>query len=214
MNTVYQLRPVAPTLSPYQMAKEATNVRASGHPVMDEINRCVGKYQVEIIVEEDNQTLSMFKYVPGLIAFIATIRSNGRIIGQGRGSACLSSTNRYIERAVFCAANSAIVDSIVRSTKVLNILLPNAGSALQDMEMRVDDVPFTDEPYSTREPYQAREEYAAKAYAPTGISEKQKVFLLGLIRKVRNADEKNQWLERMNGMSSHEASAAIQELKG
>jgi len=210
MNTSYRPRDV---VSPYQMMhKQASDVRSPSHPVMDEINKCLGTYQLEVIVEEDNQTLTMFKHVPGLIAFIATIRSNGRIVGQGRGSACLSSTNRFIERAVHCAFNSAVVDSVMRSTKVLDVLLPKAVSVFQDTEMRGGDASYT-EPYPEQERYPARETYSAKEYAPVGISEKQKSFLLGLIKKIRDKDEQNQWLERMDGMTTREASEAIQSLK-
>lgn len=207
MNSTYQPRPV---VSPYHMARVATDVRAPSHPVLAEINKCVGLYQLEIVVEEDAQTLAMFKHIPGLIAFIATIRSNGRTVGQGRGSACLSSTNRFIERAVHCAFNSAIVDSIVRSTKVLDILLPSAGSSLRDLdtEMRGGDASYANESFPEQERYPVQE------YAPAGISEKQKSFLLGLINKLRDKDEKNHWLGRVDGMTTREASAAIQELKG
>ncbi len=205
MNTTYK-----PTLSPYQrMRTEALDVRSPSHPVLDEIQKCLGIYQLEVVVEEDAQTLSMFKHIPGLIAFIATIKSNGRIVGQGRGSACLSSTNRFISRAVHCAFNSAVVDSVMRSTKVLDVLLPSAGAALGDLdtEMRGGDASYS-------EPYPERERYPAREYAPAGISEKQKSFLLGLINKLRDKDEKAHWLGRVNGMTSRDASAAIQELKG
>lgn len=208
-NATYYRKPVS-VVSPYQiMKKQMADVRSPSHPVMDEINKCLGVYQLEIVVEEDNQTLNMFKHIPGLIAFIATIQSNGRIVGQGRGSACLSSTNRFIERAVHCAFNSAVVDSVMRSTKVLDVLLPSTGAAVRDLdtEMRGGEASYT-------EPYPAREAYAAKEYAPVGISEKQKSFLLGLINKIRDADEKNHWLERVDSMTTREASAAIQELKG
>lgn len=192
------------------MKKQMSDVRSPSHPVMDEINKCVGTYQLEVVVEEDAQTLAMFKHIPGLIAFIATIESNGRIVGQGRGSACLSSTNRFIERAVHCAFNSAVVDSVMRSTKVLDVLLPSAGEASRDLdtEMRGGDASYANEPYPEQERYPARE------YTPAGISEKQKSFLLGLINKIRDKDEKNHWLERVDGMTTREASAAIQELKG
>lgn len=192
------------------MKKQMSDVHSPSHPVMDEINKCVGTYQLEVVVEEDAQTLAMFKHIPGLIAFIATIESNGRIVGQGRGSACLSSTNRFIERAVHCAFNSAVVDSVMRSTKVLDVLLPSAGEASRDLdtEMRGGDASYANEPYPEQERYPARE------YTPAGISEKQKSFLLGLINKIRDKDEKNHWLERVDGMTTREASAAIQELKG
>lgn len=211
MNSTYQPRPVAPTLSPYQrMRAEALDVRSPSHPVMDEIQKCVGKYQLEVVVEEDAQTLAMFKHIPGLIAFIATIKCGNRIVGQGRGSACLSSTNRFIERAVHCAFNSSVVDAVMRSTKVLDVLLPSADATLQnlDAEMRGGAASYTNEPYPEQERYPARE------YSPAGISEKQKSFLLGLINKIRDKDEKNHWLERVGSMTTREASAAIQELKG
>lgn len=207
MNSTYQPRSV---VSPYQrMRAEALDVRSPSHPVLEEIQKCLGVYQLEVVVEEDAQTLAMFKHIPGLIAFIATIKSNGRIVGQGRGSACLSSTSRFIERAVHCAFNSAVVDSVMRSTKVLDVLLPSTGTTLRDLdtEMRGGEASYT-------EPFPEQERYPAREYSPAGISEKQKSFLLGLINKIRDKDEKNHWLERMNGMTTREASAAIQELKG
>jgi len=192
------------------MRAEASDVRSPSHPVMDEINKCIGTYQLEVVVEEDAQTLTMFKHIPGLIAFIATIKCGNRIVGQGRGSACLSSTNRFIERAVHCAFNSAVVDSVMRSTKVLDVLLPSADAVLKDL----DEMRGGDASYPEQERYPAREAYAAKEYAPVGISDKQKSFLLGLIKKIRDKDEQNQWLERVGSMTTREASQAIQELKG
>lgn len=203
MNTAYQ-----PVVSPYQKIRaQALDVRAPKHPVMDEINKCVGQYGLEISVEEDRQTLAMFKHVPGLIAFIATIQSNGRIVGQGRGSASLSSTNRFIERAVHCAFNSAIVDAIVRSTKVLDVLLP-ASSVLQDMEMPESNMSYAVEPFP------AQERFPAKMYAPIGVTEKQKVFLRRLASmNILDKGKREEFIAGIDAMTKSEASEMIQKMQ-
>ena len=109
--------------SPYQaMRKETYNVQSSEHPARREVQKLVGEYTLHAIIEEDTQTLATFKHVPGMVAFLCTLTRDGDVIGQGRGTAAFSKTNKFIGRTVKMAFNGALIDAMIRSTRVLDTL--------------------------------------------------------------------------------------------
>ncbi len=211
MNTAYQPRP---TLSPYQrMRAEALDVHREDHPVQREIRRLVGSYPITVEVTEDLDTLRTMSSIQGMVAFVCSVRKNGQIIGQGRGSSVIGRMSKYVDKTVRLSFNAAIISAVMHATRALDAL---ADPYVSNMGIEEDTPsPFNDGPASyPSERFPAREAYVAKEYAPAGISEKQKSFLLGLINKIRDKDEKNQWLGRVDSMTTREASTAIQELKG
>lgn len=131
--TVYKNHNESP--SPYQqMVDRAYDVSNKNHPVREEIQRCIGTYDFTASFEEDTATIrTFFEHIPGLVAFLCTLRRGDKIIGQGRGSAVLNRMNRFIERTVHTAFNSALCDAVIRSAKVLNSFHPDTNSPLQDM---------------------------------------------------------------------------------
>ncbi len=116
METTYRNRP-----SPYQAMKRQTyNVQSTEHPARREIKKLVGSYNIQAIVEEDTQTLATFKHVPGLVAFLCTLVKDGDVIGQGRGTAAFSHSNKFISRTIKTAFNGSLIDAMIRSTRVLD----------------------------------------------------------------------------------------------
>jgi hypothetical protein len=103
--------------------RKATDAKNKKNPVRDEIEKVVGKIiNLEITIEEDLNTLSQFKHIPGLIAFVSTIRKDSKIIGIGRGVSILNRINKFPDRTVSYALNQSILDRIVRSIRTLDSL--------------------------------------------------------------------------------------------
>lgn len=93
------------------------------NPLRLEIERSIGKFNLEITVQEDKDTLEKFKNLPGpIIAYLCTIRKNSEIIGIGRGSAILTRINKYYDRSIRYAFNASLIDGMVHSVKALDAL--------------------------------------------------------------------------------------------
>lgn len=189
MNTTYKRR----IPSPFQvMQNRAFDVQDKKHPVREEVKKSVGTYNLTAIFEEDAQTLALFKHVPGLIAFICTLKRDNEIIGQGRGTAVLSKVNRFIERTTRIAFNASLIDAVVRSTKALDVLQTDLS------DKKEDTIPV-------KSVYQTSDVPA---------SDKQKSYLLQLIEtNVTNENERNEWEGKIDNLTKDEASEAIQTFK-
>jgi hypothetical protein len=123
MNTTYKTR----VPSPFQVKKPYRPANVSdSDTVREEINKLIGTYQFSATFEVDTQTASTLKHIDGLIAFLCTIKKGEKIIGQGRGTAVINQSNRFIVRTINFAFNSALIDAIVRSTKILDAFRPDA----------------------------------------------------------------------------------------
>ena len=181
-------------ISPYQtMQKKTFDTRDKKHPAREEIERCVGTYNLTAVIEEDIQTQAIMK-IPGLISFLCTLLKDGRVIAQGYGSSILSSTNKFFQRAVSSAFNSSLADATIRATKVLDTFRNPDKSAISTA---------LDEAYEAK----SRNEFM-------GITEKQKSYLHELIQiNVTDEDERNRWESQINELSKDEASEAIQSFK-
>lgn len=171
----------------------AFDVQDKRHPVRKLIQKNVGAMNFTATIEEDGQTLALFKHIHGLVAFVCTLKRDNEILAQGRGAAVLNRVNRYVERTVYTAANASLIDAVVRATKVLDTLRLDTGSTIADNAV-------------------------AETYKPVdgggNITEKQKNYLLELIdANVTDEDERNQWEGRVGGLSREEASEAIQSFK-
>jgi len=111
-------------------------------------------------------------------------------IGIGRGASVLSRSSRYLEKSVHIAANSSLIDAVVRATKVLDLLTGTESTVTNNAVM--------------------------DAYKPDeddSITPRQQSYLLELIDKnISDEDERSQWESRVGGLSRDEASDAIQAL--
>src|SRR3989344_9499230 len=84
--------------SPFQVAQKRTFEKKD--PLRAEIAKNIGTFNLTAIVEEDTQTLSSFKHIPGFIGFLCTLKKGNEVIGIGRGSAILNRMNKFVERGI------------------------------------------------------------------------------------------------------------------
>jgi hypothetical protein len=183
MNTAYKTR----VPSPFQVARKPYYQKElPKDTVQGEINKLLGTYQFSATFEEDTQTATTLKHIPGIIAFVCTIKKGDQIIGQGRGTSVINQNNRFIVRTIGYAFNASIVDAIVRSTKILDIFRPDA------------------KPHSWGGADTAEDSFV-------GITDKQKSYLTELIQsKVTDEDEREGWMSQLGELTKEEASQAIQ----
>ena len=73
------------------------------NPVRELMQKCLGTHSLVAVVEEDMQTLTAMKDTEGLICFLCTLTKDGRVISQGRGTALLNPSGRFINRTVHSA---------------------------------------------------------------------------------------------------------------
>lgn len=92
------------------------------NPIQEEIAKNVGTYNITAIIQEDKETLATLKNVPGLIAFLCTLKIGDEIISVGRGSATLNRVNKYVERGVRYSFGNSLVDAVVRGIKNMDAL--------------------------------------------------------------------------------------------
>lgn len=112
-----QQKPVHPV---DRIRQEMSNLQDPKHPAREAIEASLGHHTLTAVVEEDLQTLAAMKHVEGLVAFLCTLVKDGKVISQGRGSVVLGPNNRFIQRAIGSAFNSALADAAIRATKVLD----------------------------------------------------------------------------------------------
>ncbi|MEK7606273.1 MAG: hypothetical protein AAB458_01615 [Patescibacteria group bacterium] len=183
MNTTYKPRIPSPfqvTRKPYYQKEMPQDT------VRGEITKLLGTYQFSATFEEDTQTAATLKHIPGIIAFVCTIKKGDQVIGQGRGTSVINQNNRFIVRTIGYAFNASIVDAIVRSTKILDIFRPDA------------------KPHSWGGADTPEDSFV-------GITDKQKSYLTELIQSnVADEDEREGWLSQLSELTKDEASQAIQ----
>lgn len=157
------------------------------HPARKEIERVVGVYQLTAEVTEDTKTLATLGHIPGLIAFLCSVKnSSGEIIGEGRGSAVLNGMTKFIARTVHFAFNSSILNAIAQSTKAIDSMANPHTNELGIEETTQDSV------------------------MAEGITDKQRSFLTTLVRKnVHDESTLTWWMSQINQMDSRQASDAI-----
>lgn len=159
------------------------DVRDSHHPARTIIQSCLGEYDLKAIVEEDIRTSALMKHMPGLISFVCTLKLRDKVIAQGYGSSLLNQNNRYVQRAVHAAMNSAVADSVIRATKVLG--------TLQDEVESMAATPLPSEP----------------------ITPPQLKYLRELAMQQLDEDERESFLAELPELTKQEASQRIQMLK-
>lgn len=176
-----------PVVSPIQMMQKSFDIRRPEHPAQDEVRRVVGSYQLTADVKVDEQTLQKLGHIKGLIAFVAEIKRNGVVIGEGRGSAVLNSTQRFISRTVHSAFNSSLLGAMAVATKALDAFAdPHEDIGLESVEAIQEK-----------------------------ITDKQRSYLTELVqKKVRDESTIGWWMENISTMTKDRASVAIQELSG
>lgn len=169
--------------SPYQSVRKEM--------YREEVDRCLGTYQLSLQVEEDLQSIALLKHVSGLVAFLCTVRdqNSGKILSQGRGFAVLNRMNKFVERTVRVSFNAAIIDSIVRATKSLDTLASPQIAEITTKPVEIGKENKSDEDC---------------------ITVKQKELLQSLIiERVESPMERERWLQEAESCSKTEAAEII-----
>jgi hypothetical protein len=177
------------------------------HPIHKEIQKIVGTINLTATIQEDLESLSLLK-TPGLVAFACFLKRDGELISIGRGAAVLNRLSKYLERVVMQAANASLVDAIVKSTKVLDMLRMDTGSTVASSVASE-----THEPKADYTGLELPETFNEKPASP-GITEKQKGYLKKLITEnIKSLPERDRWESEIDNLTSAEASQAIQQFK-
>lgn len=198
MNTNYKNGIPSPFQSPQH----------SRGPATEEITRSIGTYTLTATVAEDTETLSIFKHVPGLIAFICTLKKGNDVIGIGRGTATLNRMSKYVDRAVCYAFNASLIDAMVRSTKTLDAIYLNSTSQRETYSSVKAAEEEPDLEGRDRPTYFNNDD--SLKYA----SEKQKNFLKKLIFSKCKDQTKKEYEDKLQSpyLSSFECSSLIKNL--
>ncbi|KKR02267.1 MAG: hypothetical protein UT98_C0001G0123 [Candidatus Nomurabacteria bacterium GW2011_GWF2_40_31] len=175
--------------SPFQLAPKKTFTKKD--PLKEELLKNTGTFNLTAIIEEDIQTSSQFKHIPGFLGYICTLKIGNEVIGIGRGSAILNRMNKFVERGIRFAYGASIVDAVVRSTKTLDALyLKTSGQ---------------------ENPGVLKEETGEIDYTPELATDKQKSYLRELINiNVLDDRERDQWASQIDELTKDEASEKIQ----
>lgn len=183
-------------------------MRNEKFPTLEEVRRSIGVYNLTATVEEDKETLSIFKHVPGLIAFICTLKKGDDVIGIGRGTATLNKMSKYVDRAVCYAFNSSLIDAMVRSTKTLDAIYLNSTPQKETYYSKKDSVSEeSDLEGRDRQAYFTNDDNLKYA------SDKQRNFLKKLVSKCKDSNKK-EYEDKLQSpyLSSFEASTIIKNL--
>ena len=167
-------------------------------PLQEEIIKNTGSFTLNVTVESDIDMTKKFSHIPNFIAFKTTLKKDNNIIGIGTGSAVLNQYNKFLSRTVRFAYGSSIVDSIVRSVKILDALSIMPANQKEEKAFLEDqDKPafFSDEDM------------------PQVATEKQLNFAKKLIENC-DEEEKEQYLEQISSpyFSKFQCSELIQKL--
>ena len=152
-------------------------------PVQQAVEQNIGKFTLEISIEEDKETVAQLKDLPGpVIAYKCTIRKGSQVLGIGRGSAILSKINKWVDRSVRYTLNASMIDSIIQSVKALDVLyLKDNGEVLTQETIGIDCA-----------------------------SDKQKNYLRELIRSnVSDESKRKYWESQIDLLTKDEASEKI-----
>ena len=177
-------------------------------PTLEEVTRSIGVYNLTATVEEDIETLATFKHVPGLIAFICTLKKGNDVIGIGRGTATLNRMSKYVDRAVCYAFNASLIDAMVRSTKTLDAIYLNSTSKTETYSSNKN--------ISLEEPeleVENNQTYFNKEDSHKYASQKQRNFLQKLVSKC-DSSRKREYENKLQSpyLSSFECSSLIKNL--
>lgn len=168
------------------------------NPIQEEITKSIGKISLDVVTEQDFETMALFKNIEGFVAFKTTLKKGNQLLSVGYGSAVLNRLNKFVERTVLFAKNSSLIDAMVRSTKILDALyvMPNRKDLEdKDLEQR-DSIAF----YGDED-------------MPQTATDKQRNFLTKLVENCDDS-EKEEYLDALASpyLSKFQCSELIQKL--
>lgn len=175
-----------PQVSPYQFNRKMPNIQNENHPVKEFIRQNLGTHTLTATFLEDIHTIETLK-IPGLAAFLCVLKCGNQVLAEGRSVTIISEVNKWFERSLMYAKNQALMDSVAKGSRVLEMLPLEETKPKQDAKAVFPNV------------YKERE-------TSGGITEKQKNYLLQLLRSNDASDEE---IEEVGGLSKEEAAEKI-----
>lgn len=162
----------------------------------DEMKKLIGVYEFTASIEEDLQTTSTLSQVPNLCAFICTLKMGDKILAQGRGATAINQINKFIVRNITFAFHGALVDAVVRSTKIQDSFRPDA----------------TPHPWSEANSA-SPSSYSADAPDTSIATPKQVEYLRQLISVNMDEGERENMEAQLSEMTKQEASKMIESFR-
>jgi len=175
-----------PQLSPYQFQRKMPNIRSENNPVQEFIRQNLGTYTLTATFLPDEHTAQTLN-LPGLAAFLCVLKCGDQVLAEGRSQTIISEINKFYERSLMYAKNQALLDSVAKGSRVLELLPLEAAKPKPSVKTVFPNV------------YKERE-------ISGGITEKQKNYLLQLLRSNEASDEE---IEEVDGLSKEEAAEKI-----
>lgn len=158
------------------------------NPIIKDVRSATGILNFSAEIREDTDTLKAMSHIPNMIAYVCILKKDGAVVGIGRGSAVLNRMNKFVDRTVSAALNSSLIDSVVRSTRVLDT-----------MRLSEQGGPEIGEAYRS-----------TKYDATEGITDRQKTYLRELVQlNVEDDSEQEQILANLDSLTKEEASDMI-----
>ena len=178
MNTDYKI------VSPFQLRSKPTYIN---NVVQDEIKKNVKTFNFSVEITEDKEALRAFENLP-VVAFKAILRKDSSILGFGYGMTIINETNKYFTKQIAFAANSSWIDSVVKASKLIDILPVNFNNQQESKES--PDSYYKIEQTNNFQP----------------ASEKQKNYLLQLLKENQASKQE---IEEVYTLSKKEAGEKI-----
>ena|SRR3989344_3555467 len=185
--------------SPYQVNRKsyAAPKPEKKDALRDEMKKLLGEYSFTAKFEEDVQTANTFNQIPGIVAFICTLKMGDKVIGQGRGTTAINQINRFIVRNISFAFNASLVDAVVRSTKIQDSFRPDATPH-----------PWTEANSASPSAYKADAPETSDVATP-----KQVEYLRQLISVNMDEGERENMESQLSEMTKQEASKMIESFR-
>ncbi len=178
------------------LRKDALNTQNEKNPIHQEVMRQSGILNFVVEVREDLETVKDLKHINGgVVAFICFLKLGDELIGVGRSVSVIEKT-KFFQKNIIYTKNASIIDAVVKSVKILDSLhsdiKPQSNSGITlDKTYQVKEVEISDD----------------------GISEKQKSYLMTLIRNnIRDNSKRDQMEKEIGGYTKSEASKSIKNL--
>jgi hypothetical protein len=119
-------------VSPFQMRSRPTHINSV---VQEEIKKNIQTYDFSVEITEDKEALREFQNIQGVVAFKATLRRGSQVCGFGYGMAVINESNKYFIKQIAFASNSALIDSVVKASKLIDILPANFNNQQEPKEL-------------------------------------------------------------------------------
>lgn len=197
-------------VKPAYPVNNTIDVRSEKHPVREEIKKfCETAYDIKVSFQEDAQTLNYFPHIPGLIAILCTLTSNGQIISFGRSCAVFDRINKYVERTISTVINGSFLSACNNATKVFGALRIREEKEQNIASLNKNKIMPTKTAIASFEP----RGYSSPEDSDNGITEKQKAYLLQLVLAIDNPEDREKHLAQLDsGLSRYDASELISNL--